>query len=123
MLKAVLRRRLGIHHGFDERVAGEAVAAVQSRAGTFAYGIEAAYARAGVEVYLDAAAQIVGARRDGDILFGDVDADGEAFGVDIREMAARLFCRLVGNVEAHVVDAVLLHLFVDGARHDVARSQ
>ena len=65
----------------------------------------------------------MGARRNGDILFGDVDADRKAFGIDIREMAARLFRRLVGNVEAHVVDAVLLHLFVDGTRHDVARSQ
>ena len=123
MLKAVLRRRLGIHHSFDERVAGEAVAAVQSRAGTFAYGIEAAYARAGVEVYLDAAAQIMGARRNGDILFGNVDADRKAFGVDIREMPARLFRRLMRNVEAHVVDAVLLHLFIDGTRHNVARGQ
>ena len=27
------------------------------------------------------------------------------------------------NVKAHVVDAVYLHLLVDGTRHDVARSQ
>jgi hypothetical protein len=112
---------VGIDYGLDEGVARQTVAAMQTRARTFADGVEPADAGAGVEVHFDAAAHVVGAGNYGDVLFGDVDADAEAFGVDVGEVVAGLLGVLVRHVETYVVEAVHLHFPVDGTCHDVTR--
>ncbi len=114
---------VGVDHGLDERVGGQAVAAVQAGARALAKRVEMLDAALAVEVDLDAAAEIVGGGRHGDIVLGDVYAEAETLGVDVGEVAACLLGVLVGDVEEHVVVAVLLHLAVDGAGHDVARGQ
>ena len=114
---------VGIDNGFDERVRGQAVAAVQTGAGAFAHGVESVDAALSVEVNLDAAAHVVGRGHDGDVLLRDVNADGEALGVDVGEVMLGLLGVLVGDVEADVVEGVNLHLVVDGAGDDVARSE
>ena len=96
---------------------------MQAGAGAFAHGIEALDARLAIEVHLDAAAHVVRTRCHGDVVLRDVDADAEALGVDVGEVVLRLLGVLVGHVEADVVEGVNLHLVVDGAGHDVARSQ
>ena len=123
MSQTVFGSRVGIDHRLDERVAGQSVAAVQTRAGTFADGIEAVDARPPVEIHLDSAAHIVGRRAHGDIFLGDVDADAEALVIDVGKVSLGLFRVFVGHVEAHMVDSVHLHLLVDGPCHDVARGQ
>ena len=123
MLDAVLGSCVGIDHSLDERVACQTVAAVQTRARTFAQSIQAVDARTAVEVDLDAAAHIVGCRTYGNVVFGDVDADAQALGIDVGEVVLGLFGILVSDVEAYVVESVLLHLLVDGTCHDVAWSQ
>ena len=65
----------------------------------------------------------MGAGGHGDVLLGDVDADAQTLGIDVGEVASGLFCILVRNVQAHVVDAVNFHLLVDGACHNVARCE
>ena len=59
----------------------------------------------------------------GDVVFGDVDADTQAFGIDIGEVMLRLFGVFVGDVETDVVETVHFHLLVDGSSHDVARGK
>ena len=71
---------------------------MQSGAGTFAHGIKPPDAGAGVEIHLDAAAHVVGARHDGNVLLGHVDADGETFGINVREMVFGFFRVLVRHV-------------------------
>ena len=78
------------------------------------------YGALGVEVHLDAATHVVGRRTYRYHLLGDVDADGQAFLVDMREMLLRLLRVFHRHVEAHVVETVDLHLVVYGACHDVA---
>ena len=114
---------IGIDDSLDERVAGQAVAAMQSGTGAFADGIEALDAALPVEIDLDAAAHVVGAGSNRDVLLRDVDADGEALGVDVGEVMLGLLRVFMGDVEADVVEAVYLHLAVDSAGYDVAGSE
>ena len=65
----------------------------------------------------------MGARGNGNVLLRDVNADGETFGVDVREMMFRLLRVFMRHVKADVVDAVDFHFLVDGTRHDVTRGQ
>ena len=65
----------------------------------------------------------MGGRAYGDILAGDIDAYGEAFGVDVREMVLGLLWVLVRYIEAYVVESVYLHLLVYGTCNDVAWCQ
>ena len=103
VLQGVLRSGFGIDHGFNQTVGRQAVSPVQPRAGTFAQGIKATDARTAVEVDLDTAAEVMGCGRYRDVVAGDVDADGAAFGIDVGKMAARLFGVFVGDIEADVV--------------------
>ena len=105
-----------IDHGLYQRVAGQSVATVQSRAGTLAQGIETMDGTLAVEIHFDAATHIVGRRAHGDHLLRDVNADAETFLVDVGEVLARLLRVLVGHVEADMVQAVRLHLLVDSIR-------
>lgn len=65
-------------------------------------------------------AHVVGARHDGNVLLGHVDADGETFGINVREMVFGFFRVLVRHVQAHVVQAMYFHFLVDGTGYDVA---
>ena len=123
MLNRVFGGSVGIDHSLDERVAGQSVASVESCARTFAERIETVDGRTSVEVHLDAATHIVGCRSHGDVFLCDVDADVKTFLIDVGEVVAGFFGRLVCHVQTHVVESVNLHLLVDGASHDVARSQ
>ncbi len=115
--------RVGVDYRLNQRVGGQAVAAVEPGAGTFADGVEALDRGFGVGVDLDSAAEVVGGGSHGNRFAGYVDAEAEAVGVDVGEVAARLLRVLVGDVEEDVVLSPLLHLGVDGAGHDVAGRQ
>ena len=65
----------------------------------------------------------MGTRHHGNVLLGDVDADGEALLVDVGEVLLGLLGVFVRDVKAHVVEAVNFHFLVDGACHDVARGE
>lgn len=119
----VARRSVGIDDGLDQRVGRQAVAAVKAGARAFADGIQAADRRLAVGVDLDAATQVVGRGSDRDVVAGDVDAKAETVLINVGEMALGLLGVLVGDVEIDMIVAVELHLAVDGARHDVARSE
>ena len=62
-------------------------------------------------------------RTNRDILLGDVDADAQTLGVDIREVTLGLLWILMGYIETDMIQSVNLHLFIDGTSHDVTRSQ
>ncbi len=116
-------RLVGIDQRLDQRVRGQPVGAVQPRAGGFAQRIESLDGGLAVAVDLHAAAAVVGGRRDGYPVLGDVDADRETLLVDVGEVSADRFGLLVGDVEIYEVFAPPGHLAVDGAGHHVARSQ
>ena len=96
---------------------------MQPRAGTFTYGVEPVDGAFRIQVDLDAAAHIVGTGADRYVVFGDVDADAQAFLIDVREVPPGLFGILVRHVEADMIQSVNLHLVVDGPCHDVARGE
>ena len=106
--------------GLQEAVAGQAVRPVQPRAGTLPAGVEVIDARHAVLVYLDAAAHVVAGGADGDHLLHRVDADADALLVDGGEVFDEVVLIDVATVQAHELDAVQLHLVVDGAGDDVA---
>ena len=114
---------VGEDAGFEERVAGEPVRAVQPGAGDLADGIEPAQRRRPIFVRLHAAALVMRRRDDRDGLPRDVDPESEARLVDIGKALAHELRRLVRDVEIHAARAGSFHLGVDGAGHDVARRE
>ena len=123
VLNGMLGGSVGIHHRLDERIARQTVAAVQTRAGALAHGIQTLDAGAGVEIHLDTATQIVRSRHHGDIFLGDVDAQVQAVLIDVGEVMLGLLGILVRHVKIDMVLASLLHLAVDGAGHHVTRCE
>ena len=79
-----------IYDCFDQRVGSQAISTVQPCAGTFADGIETTDAGLPVQIDTNTAAQIMGCWSYRDIILRDVDADAEAFFIDIGEMLFRL---------------------------------
>ena len=65
----------------------------------------------------------MGGRSYRDIIFSDVDAQTQAFLVDIGEMFLCFFRVFVGNVQIAVVVSPVFHFVVDGTRHEVTRGQ
>ncbi len=65
----------------------------------------------------------MGSRSHRDIIFGDVDAQAQAFFVDIGEVFLCFFRVFVGHVQINMVVSAILHLVVDGTRYNVTRSK
>ena len=84
-------RSVGINNRFDQRVGSQAVAAMKTGAGTFAYGIQAVDGRTGIQVYLDTATQIMCRRSNRNIILGNIDTQTQALFINIGEMLLRLF--------------------------------
>ncbi len=78
------------------------------------------YRRLSVSVDLDAAAKVVGRRCYRYVVLGDVNAERQTFGIDVREMLACLLRIFVCHVEIHVVVACKFHFRVNGTGNDVA---
>ena len=123
VLQRVLSGSIGIDDSLDEGVGSQSVATMKASTGAFTQCIEPLDARLSVEVYLDASAHIVCCRTDRDIVGGDVDAHREALLVDVGEVTTRLCRILVSDIEADVIDAVNLHLLVDGTSHNITWCQ
>ena len=119
----VSRSCVGVDDGFDKRVGRQSVTAVEAGARAFAEGIEALDRRLAVGVDFDAAAEIVGRRSYGYIVFCYIDAERQTLAVDIGEVTLGLLRIFVSDVEVDVIVAVELHLAVDGAGDNVARSE
>ena len=62
-------------------------------------------------------------RTNWDVILGNIDADAETLGIDVREVTLGLLRILMGNIQADMIQSVNLHLLIDGTGHDVARSQ
>ena len=117
-------RRGRKHQAFQQRVAGQAVGAVQAGAGDLADGVQAGHVGAAGEVGHDAAAGVVRGRHHRDGFAGDVDAQFQAARVDIGEMlAAGKLAGLCVMSRIDAVEAAVFHFEVDGAGHHVARRQ
>ena len=114
---------VGVDHRFDQRIGGQSVGAVQTRAGGLAQGIEPLDRGFAVGVDLHAAAAVVRRGGDRNPVLRDVDADREALFIDIREMPLHDLGVLVRHVEVDEVGTPLGHLAVDGAGHHVARGE
>ena len=123
MCQRVLRSSIGIDNRFNERVRSQSVTAMQTCAGTLTEGIKALDAALSVDIHLDATAHIVGSGSDGNIVGGDINADREAFLIDIGEVATGFFGIFVRDVETHVVETMNLHFLIDCTGHNVTRCQ
>ena len=109
------------HQAFQQRVAGQAIGAMQAGAGSFANRIQARQVGAPGRVRDNAAAGVMGGRHDRYRLRGDVDAEFKAARQDVGEVFLQERRTLMADVEVHMVQAALLHFVVDSARDDVAR--
>jgi hypothetical protein len=93
-----LRGALAVDNPFEKTVARQTVGAVQAGAGDFTDGEEIDDVALPPAVDLDAAAEIVGGRDDGDRFRGDVDAVVQAGFVDGREAFLDVGGVLVGDI-------------------------
>ena len=118
-----LRCIVGIDNGLEQRIAGQTVATVQTCASTFAGGIEIPDRGLAVAVNLDTPALVVCRRTDGYHVFGNIDTQLQALGIDGRESVYQFVLADTTGIEIEVVDTGNLHLIVDGTCHDVAWSQ
>ena len=116
-------RRLGEYHALHERVAGQAVGAVQAGAGGLTHGVKTFEVGAPGQVGHHPAAGVVGGWHHRYGFPGDVDAQLGAARQDVGEMLLQELGAFMGNVEVHAIQTVFLHLEVDGARHHVARGE
>ena len=96
---------------------------MQAGAGGFANGVQVGNVGAPAQVGQHAAAGVVGSGDDGDGLLGDVDAQLGAPRQDVGKVLLQKLRALVRDVQVHAIEAVLFHLKVNGAGHDVARGQ
>ncbi len=107
----------------EQRIARQAIRAVQSGAGHFADRVKSGQRRRAIHVGLDSAALIMRRRHHRDRLFRHVDAEPQTGFVNVREPFAQEFRRLVRDIEINTLRAGALHLGVDRAGHDVARRE
>ena len=120
----VLRGAVAPHQPFQQRCGCQPVGAVQPGATDLAHRVQILDAGAAPLVHRDAAARVVRGRHHRDRLLGDVDADLQAFGVDVREARRDGVGRHVRReIEQDVRVAVRLHLMMDGAGDHIARGQ
>ena len=108
---------------FEERVAGQAIGAVQSGAGDLAHGVEAGDVGLSIDVCAHATALIMRRGHHWDRLFGNVDAVLEAGSIDIRKALNQEWRRFVRDIEQDVISAAAFHFVINGARHHIARGQ
>ena len=114
---------MGEDEGFEQRIAGQTVRAMQAGASHFAHGEQSAQGGLAMLVGFHAAALVVGGGNDRDRLLGDIDTDRGAGLVDFREPLLEELPRLMGDVEIDAFGTGAFHFCVDGAGHDVARGE
>ncbi len=96
---------------------------MQTSAGAFTYGIEALDAGLSIQIDFDASTHVMSRWCYRDVVLCDVNADGEALGIDVGEVVLGLFGILVCHVKAYMVKCMNLHFVVDSTCHDVTGSQ
>src|SRR5579863_3273681 len=110
---------------FEQRVAGQAVGAVDASGSGFTGDVEAGQRAATFEIGANAAHRVVRSGTDWDQFASDVNVELETSGVDARK--AGFYVGGVEMSEVEVDDRVLstadLKLVNNGASHDVARSE
>ena len=89
----------------------------------FANGIKAIEIGLALLVDNHTATGVVGGRDDRDRLFGDINAEGQQFFVNGREVLGDKISRFVADIEVHAIGTQALHLEVDGAGDHIARGQ
>ena len=107
----------------EQRIARQAIRAVQTGAGHFADRVKTGQRRGPVHVGLDAAALIMRGRDHRDRLFRHVDPETQAGFVNVRETLPQELGRLVRDIEKDALRARALDLRVDRAGHDVPRRE
>lgn len=96
---------------------------MKTGAGALSHCVEAFDRRLSVQVYKDTAAKIVGCRSYRNVIFGDVDAQAEAFLVNIGKVLLCLFRVFVGDVKINMVITPIFHFVVNSTGYDIARSE
>eukprot|EP01022_Parablepharisma_sp_SALTPOND_P004214 TRINITY_DN118_c5_g1_i1.p1 TRINITY_DN118_c5_g1~~TRINITY_DN118_c5_g1_i1.p1 ORF type:complete len:1641 (+),score=478.48 TRINITY_DN118_c5_g1_i1:3715-8637(+) len=119
----IFRRRAAQYQAFQQRIAGQAVGAMQAGIGGLSHRIQAREVGAAGHVGDHATTGVMRRRHHRDGLAGDVDTELQAARLDGREVLGDEGRTLVADIQVHMIQAALLHLEVDGARHDVARRQ
>ncbi len=117
------RHGMRAYQGFQERIAGQAVRAMQAGASHFAAGKQAGHLGGAIHAGGDAAAEIMRRRHHGDQVARHVDAELQAGGENIREAAPQKLLGLEADIQVDTAGAAGFHGMVNGAGHHVARRQ
>ena len=116
-------RRLAEYDTLQKRIARQSVGAMETGAGGFTECIEPRQVGPGLQVHDNAAAGVMRCRYYRDGLMSDIDAQFTATGLNVGEVGAQEAFALMRHVEEDAIEAVLLHLEVDGTGYHIARRQ
>ena len=114
---------VGTHERLEQRVAGQAVCAMQSRARHFTDSVEISNFGFAVDIRQYSAALVVGGRHDRDRFFSNVDPEAKAGLVNVRKSLADEIGGFVRDIEPDVVRTALLHLAVNCAGDNISRRE
>ena len=114
---------LGNHHTFQQGITGQAVGTVQPGAAGFTSAEQTAQGGLAVRIRLHTAALVVRAGNYRDEISFGIHAIALAGLVDVGEALGHEALGLVGHVEVHAGMPGAQNFVVDGARHNVSRSQ
>ena len=96
---------------------------MQTGAGGLTRNVKTRDVSLAIEIADHPTAGIVRRRNNRDRLAGDVDAEFQAAGVDIREVFANECLTLVRNIQMDAIQTPFLHLEVNRPGDDIARSE
>ncbi len=113
----------GEHHGLEKRIAREAVRAVDTGVTHFAEREQVGKRGPSPLVDVDAAAEIVRRRDDGNRLDGHIDPDLHAARVDVRKPGFQVLAPHMSHVEIDALRSRALHLSIDRAGDHVPRAE
>ena len=104
----------GKDKAFQQRVAGQAVGAVNAVAAGFPYGIEVIHGGMAVLIHPDAAHEIVLGRNHGDPVFCDIKSFFQTMFVDMGKMMQDRIFTQSGHIQPDERFLVQFHLLLDG---------
>src|ERR1043166_3141192 len=111
------------HQTFDQRIAREAIGAMQSRATNFPNRVKSRQICRAIYIRLDAAALVVSGRHDRNRLLGHIDSETQTGLVNVRKSLAQAFHWLFPNVQENALGPRAFNFSIYRARDDVPWGQ
>ena len=119
----IARRRIAEDKAFEQGIRGKPVRPVQARLRHFARSIKSRRIRAAIQIDQHPATGIMLSGHHGDRLFRNINPQPHQLFVDVGEMFADEFWRLVADIEMDIIQPQPLNLMINRPRHHIARGE